>query len=563
MKQLSAPLLSVQDLCVSYVHNGSRKQVLQNVSFSLREQECLTLLGESGSGKTTIAKALLALLPPSATVEAGEMRLGEGPPMNWRTPAAIRALRGSQVAMVFQDARLSLDPSLRILDHFAQTLAAHARRLPEAQLRQEATELLRQLDLAEIPRILRSYPAQLSGGMCQRVAIALALCLRPKVLIADEPTSALDVVSQLETLELLARVKRVFRLGILFITHDLAAANRISDQILVLHRGAVVEHGPAAAVLAAPKSVYAQTLLAPGRRPAEHVRSASPTKPSAPLLHVRGLKKSFVGKPRVLDGVDLTLYPGEILGLLGKSGCGKSTLSRCILGLCPYEEGTITLRGRDLQALDSKQRARRVQIIFQDARDSLNPRRTAQELVLEPLRYQKSPAADRAVLAQRYLTLVGLDQQAQGRRPPQLSTGQCQRVAIARALAAGPEVLVCDEAVSALDSGVQRQVLELIASLREKMGLSILMISHDLRVLSSFCDRIAVMEAGRLVQGGWSGNGVQAAAPYCQKLFDAAKALGLLEASHWKGMMDANDHEPFGYHWADGVGPRPEYNRNE
>lgn len=562
MKQQTAPLLTVRDLCVSYAHSSGRKQVLQNVSFSLREQECLTLLGESGSGKTTIAKALLALLPPSAAVEAGELRLGEGPPLHWRTPAAIRALRGSQVAMVFQDARLSLDPSLRIWDHFAQTMAAHARHLPEAQLRQEVTDLLRQLDLAEIPRILRSYPAQLSGGMCQRVAIALALCLRPRVLIADEPTSALDVVSQRETLELLARVKRAFRLGILFITHDLAAAHRISDQILVLHRGTVVERGPAAAVLTAPKSAYAQTLLAAGRRPAGHTRAAPSTKTEAPLLHVCGLKKSFAGKPRVLDGVELALYPGEIVGLLGKSGCGKSTLARCILGLCPYEEGTITLGGRDLQTLNSKQRARRVQMIFQDARDSLNPRRTAQALVLEPLDYQKRPVADRTALARRYLTLVGLDQQAQSRRPPQLSTGQCQRVAIARALAAGPEVLVCDEAVSALDSGVQQQVLELIASLRERMGLSILMVSHDLRVLSSFCDRIAVMESGRLVQVFRDISGLQTANPYCQTLFDAAKALGLPEASHGKG-MDANDHEPIGHHWADGAGPRPEHDRTQ
>lgn len=492
-------LLSMESLRVSYLLKSGRRQVLDDVSFSIKENECLTILGESGSGKSTIAKTLIGLLPPSAKIENGFLNLHDHTRFDLSTGnRLIRTIRGRKIAMVFQDARLSLNPSMKIFAHFQETMLYH-KLMDKERIYKAVSNILHQLDMADVSRVLESYPSQLSGGMCQRISIALAICLRPQILVADEPTSALDVVSQSETLELLGEVKKRFHLGLLFITHDLAVANKISDKIAILKDGRIVETGIAKCVLMEPKHDYTKSLIE-SRILIKHKEtvSALSSGKEVPLISVRGLRKSFNGKTNVLFNINLDIDVGEIVGLLGKSGCGKSTLSRCILGLCDYEGGEIFYCGVNINGVNKREKAKHIQMVFQDARDSLNPRYGAIELVMEPLKYMKLAKGLRRDRAKRFLCMVGINADEQTYRPPQLSTGQCQRIAIARSLIVEPELLVCDEAVSALDMAIQKQILELLYSLQKKLHFTILMISHDIRVLANYCHKITVMENGEI-----------------------------------------------------------------
>ncbi|TNJ62502.1 ABC transporter ATP-binding protein [Paenibacillus hemerocallicola] len=498
-------ILQVKNLRVSYKQNQHSINILDNLAFDLRKGEILALLGESGSGKSTIAKAVTGLLPPSAHIGGGALHLGSAMIADLSSKSIQwERIRGRGIAMLFQDAQQALNPVLSIKEHFKESLLFH-RMASADEVAPISAKLLSMLNFTDAPNILDRYPFQLSGGMCQRICLALALCLKPAVLIADEPTSALDTVSQKEVLDLLKRMQEELGLTVLLITHDIAVANAISDRVIVLNRGVIEEEGDTGTVFAKPRAAYTRQLLSSRSRIAKPLRDRELQHPDEPLLEIVQLEKTFHPKKRVLHHVNLTLNKKEILGILGQSGCGKSTLAKCITGLESPSGGGVMYRGTDISRLQGKPKreiCKQIQLVFQDARASLNPGRTALQLVQEPLQYLHIGCRkEREAMAKLYLDEVGITGEAQTRRPPQLSTGQCQRIAIARALVLKPEVLICDEAVSALDMKVQAQILALLQRLHKQFGFSILMISHDIRVLRSFCHHIAVMNDGSFSEG--------------------------------------------------------------
>jgi peptide/nickel transport system ATP-binding protein len=479
--------------------------VLKGVSFNLYRGKTLAILGESGSGKSTIAKGITGLLPVSAHIKGGNIEYGDfSMDLRAASPLDWRKVRGSFFTMIFQDARLALNPLVTIKDHFKEVILFH--HLAAARdVERVSTELLERLNFNDVPAVLGAYPFQLSGGMCQRVYIALALCLQPKVLIADEPTSALDAVSQHEVIELIKHIQREFNMAVLFITHDIAVARTISDHVMVLNHGIVEETGNTEKVFAEPSASYTKELIA-SRACIENINcSDGAVSGNTILLDIEHIKKTFYPRKNyVLRDLNLRIHEKEVIGILGQSGCGKSTLANCVVGLEKPESGNLLFRGMNIAKLNGKGRreiCRHIQIVFQDARASLNPRHTALRLVMEPLRYfNRGSRKEQEETAHYYLNLVGIDDNASDRRPPQLSTGQCQRVAIARALVLEPAVLICDEAVSALDMTVQAQILALMRDLHKRLGFSILMISHDIRVLRHFCHLIAVMNDGNFCE---------------------------------------------------------------
>lgn len=495
-------MLQIEHLEVSYRQDRGLRQVLHELSFDLRKGEIVSLLGESGSGKSTIAKALIGLLPDSANVTSGALKLDEQDPVPFSHSGRMwNRIRGPGIAMLFQDARLALNPMMRIGDHFRETLHVH-RIVPKAEMEDISEGWLARLGFAEPKKVLRAYPHELSGGMCQRICLALALCLRPQVLIADEPTSALDSVNQREVLDLMRNLQQELGLSVLLITHDLTLAESLSHRVLVLEKGRIVESGTIDRVLKSPQHRYTRQLIAARRLSLEVQESPSAASPG--LLELHNLVKSHDGNRNVLSGVNLCLHDREIIGILGQSGCGKSTLARCIMGLDTVDTGIVRFRDQEITHMKGRSRrrlARHMQLVFQDARASLNPRDSALELVQTMLHtFRVGSRNERSERAKELLDAVGITGDGQHRRPPQLSTGQCQRVAIARALALKPELLVCDEAVSALDMSVQAQILELLLKLHKRFGFSILMISHDVRVLRAFCHRIAVMHEGTFIE---------------------------------------------------------------
>lgn len=516
-------ILRIKDLQAGYLQNNRKQTILNDISFDLQKGEILSLLGESGSGKSTIAKAITGLLPPSAQIERGTIQFEHSQPISLTNPSIEwKQIRGKKIAMIFQDARASLNPMLTIKEHFKETLTFH--RIATAdEIISLSTKLLRSLNFSDIPDLLNAYPFQLSGGMCQRVCIALALCLKPSVIIADEPTSALDTVSQKEVLDLLKNVQKDFNQTILFITHDIAVANSVSHRVIVFNKGDIVEQGTPETVFSSPKKAYTQQLIKSREGAKSLIKKEAQHQEGEPLLDITGLKKMFNKSKHVLNEVNLTLYENEILGIIGQSGCGKSTLSKCIVGIERPDQGQILYQGTDICRLKGKQRrelCRHIQMIFQDARASLNPRYSAVQLTSEPLQYlNMASKKEREDMARFYLNEVGITGDAQERRPPQLSTGQCQRIAIARALIVKPTILICDEAVSALDMSIQTQILELLQRLQKQFHFSILMISHDIRVIRSFCHRIAVMNGGNFCevrQGGQQFN--KSSHPYTKSL---------------------------------------------
>ncbi len=491
----------VENLEVFYTGGRNRLKVLDKITLSLQKGEILTLLGESGSGKTTCGKALLGMLPPSAEITGGLMRLGNEAPVqlndrkvNWPL------LRGRRIAMIYQDARLALNPVKTVREHFHGTLAYH-KLGSKAVIEQKSADLLQFLRFDDPARILASYPFELSGGMCQRVYTALILCLEPEILIADEPTSALDPDGRQEVISLLKQVQQSFSLSILLITHDIGVAAALGGRIIVLENGRIIETGSTDKILTRPKESYTRSLLEARELP---VRDAEQGRRSGtPLLQVENLYKTFKNKGAaysVLQDVCLEVYRGESIGLLGASGCGKSTLAKCITGLERPDRGSIIYHGKDITHVRGSERkwvCKRMQMVFQDARASLNPQRSALQLVQEPLEYLGiGNKRERIEKARSYLQQVRLDNDAQQRRPPQLSTGQCQRIALARALIVEPDILICDEAVSALDMVLQKQILCLLDSLQNALGFVVIMISHDVRIIRHYCTLAAVMQNG-------------------------------------------------------------------
>ncbi|AXE80039.1 dipeptide ABC transporter ATP-binding protein [Streptomyces atratus] len=495
-------LVEVSDLSISF---GDVRAV-EKLSFSLEAGGALGVVGESGSGKSASAYALLGLHRGTGARVDGSIRVA-GVDVTAADDAELRALRGAKAAMVFQDPLSSLDPYYAVGDQIAQVYRVHnraSRRLARAR----AVEVLDRVGIPDAVRRSRSRPHEFSGGMRQRALIAMALACEPQLLIADEPTTALDVTVQAQILDLLHNLRRETGMGLLLVTHDVGVAAESVDEVLVMQSGRAVERGPVGEVLVAPREPYTQALLAAVPRiPARP--AASDEKPAAdrgevsvnggelvgtePLVEAVDVRQVFGrGKSALaaVDGVSLTVRRGETLGIVGESGSGKTTLGRMLVGLLEPASGRLTRRAR-------------VQMVFQDPVSSLNPRRSIGESVADPLR--ASGERDEALIRARVRDLlkrVGLDPEQYDRYPHEFSGGQRQRVGIARALAAEPELIVCDEAVSALDVTTQAQVTALLAQLQRELGLALVFIAHDLAVVRQVSDRVAVMRQGRIVEEG-------------------------------------------------------------
>lgn len=482
---MSVAKLSVRQLCVRY-RDGD--VVLRDLGFDLAAGECLAVLGESGSGKSTLARTLIGLLPNGARTN-GELRF-DGEVLDI---AAAARLRGRGIGMVFQDAAASLHPLRRIGVQLSEALR-------RAQAGRTVSDALGEVGLDASSTFATRYPYELSGGQRQRVMIALALAASPELLIADEVTSALDPLAAREILEVLARLQRDRRLALLFISHDLLAVRHLADRVLLLRHGVVDALVDKAFFFATPPSDYARVLLAAA------VRGAAPLLVSGTaVLQVQALSADYAERPALRD-IDLALPRGGALGVIGASGSGKSTLARVLLALQSGHARTLQIAGADPFVLSHAARKswrRRVQIVFQDPGMALDPRMTVAETLLEPLRLHGiGDATTRAARVLELLASVQLDATLAPRYPQQLSGGQKQRVAIARALALDPELLVCDEAVSALDLPVQAEILALLQDLQRMRGLSLVFISHDLAAVRVLCDRVLVLEQGRVVEHG-------------------------------------------------------------
>ncbi|MEV0607873.1 ABC transporter ATP-binding protein [Polymorphospora rubra] len=529
-----ATLLSVEHLTVEYRSAGRRVRAVDGVDLTVRAGEIVALVGESGSGKSTLAHAVLGALPRSAAILGGRIDF-DGQDLTRLSERRFNRVRGRALGFIPQDPMVSLNPLHRVGRQVAEPIRIH-RPVPRREADRRAVALLERVGLPDAGVRARQFPHELSGGMRQRALIAAALAGGPKLLIADEPTTALDVTVQKVILDDLAALARAGGIAVLIITHDLAVAGDRADSIAVLRKGRIVEYGPPDDVLRRPGHPYTQLLLrsAPGLAPPRHRPTpagpatvppagtaprpdrapAAGTGQPGPLVEVTGVVKEFPlpGEAgdrrwfRAVDDVSLTVGRGETLGLVGESGSGKSTLARMILGLTRSSAGRISFDGADLAGLDragTRRLRSRSQLIYQNPYGSLDPRLSIHDIVAEPLHgFRIGERASRRDRVRALLDQVGLDPGLDQRRPAELSGGQRQRVAIARALAPSPDLLVCDEPVSALDVSIQAQILDLLTGLRDELGVSLLFISHDLAVIRQVADRVGVMCAGRLVELG-------------------------------------------------------------
>jgi peptide/nickel transport system ATP-binding protein len=539
----STELLEINDLCVDFCSEGSWRNVVDHVSYTLMRGRTLGIVGESGSGKSVSSMALMGLLPSNARVSGtARFHAAEGKDVDLlRLPEKeLRTYRGSRISMVFQEPMTSLNPVRRCGAQVVEMLRLHED-IGNDEARERVIELFKEVLLPRPEKIFDSYPHEISGGQKQRVMIAMALVCHPDIVIADEPTTALDVTVQKTILELLRQLQQRHNIGVIFISHDLGVIAQIADDVAVMYHGRIVEQGPVGQILHHPQHPYTQGLLA-CRPPLEgrplHLPTVAefmqrqedaPSEPSAPqptaasvptdtpsavpLLQVRDLevaytlKKSVFGRPlqqlMAVDHVSFDVMQGETLGLVGESGCGKTTLGRTLLHLVDAASGSIGYKGQRLDQLTQRQMRTlrpKMQIIFQDPYSSLNPRITIGDAIMEPLQvYGKKGGKDRVV---ELMEQVGLEADWYDRYPHELSGGQRQRVCIARALILDPELVVCDESVSALDVSVQAQVLNLLNDLKRSYGYTYIFISHDLSVVRFLSDRIMVMRQGRIVESG-------------------------------------------------------------
>ena len=503
-------VVTVTDLTVALPAGADRPHAVEGVSLAIEPGEVLCVVGESGSGKSVTANAIMGLLPKEVRPVAGRIEMG-GRDLLALKDEEWQALRGSEVAMIFQEPMTALNPLMRVGEQIAEVFEAHGA-LGRAERRAKALSLITEVGLPDPEKALRAYPFELSGGQRQRAMIAMALALEPKLLIADEPTTALDVTTQAQILTLIRNLQERHGMAVLFITHDFGVVAEIGERVVVMRHGRVVEEGPVRRVLRDPAHDYTRRLIAavPPLAPPETRQLAD----AAPLLSVEGLDKTFRSggglfkKPRIVHAVkDLSfrIARGETLGIVGESGSGKSTAGRCVVRLLDPDAGRIDLGGEDWGALSGeslRQARKRVQMIFQDPYASLNPRRKVAQILTEGPVANGVPRRQAAERAAELIGLVGLDAAALDRYPHEFSGGQRQRIGIARALAMDPEVLIADEAVSALDVSVQAQVLELLADLRDRFRLALVFITHDLCVAAQICDRIAVMRYGEIVELG-------------------------------------------------------------
>jgi peptide/nickel transport system ATP-binding protein len=515
----AGPVLDIADLSVSVRGEDGEREVVSNLSLTLARGETLCIAGESGSGKSMTALAIMQLLPqPAARISSGKIRLGDTD-LATLDERQMRRIRGDRIAMIFQEPMTSLNPVLSIGRQLTESIEAHTS-LSHGEARQRAIEALKAVRISEAESRLKQFPHELSGGMRQRVMIAMALALEPDVLIADEPTTALDVTVQGEVLELLRDLQRQHGTSVILITHDMGVVAEMADRVIIMRHGRMVEEGKTSDIFARPQADYTRELLAAVPRIGSGVgrqKSRDATEASKPAnvaevkdLHVRfdlrgGVFGRVNARVHAVEGVNFSIAPNETLALVGESGCGKSTTAKALAGLVAYS-GDIVIGGRNLSGLgrDERKAVRRdVQMIFQDPFASLDPRMRVGDLVAEPLVIHgiasKEERRERvAALFER----VGLSADQMELYPHEFSGGQRQRVCIARALALRPKLIIADESVSALDVSVQARVLDLLKELQHEFGVAYLFISHDMAVVENISDRVAVMYLGQIVEMG-------------------------------------------------------------
>jgi peptide/nickel transport system ATP-binding protein len=508
--KMTSPVLDIQNLVVSLGNKPQNPRVIDGVSLQVRERETLCLVGESGSGKSVTALTVMGLLQRGSLVPTGGSIKLVGEELLNASDRRLRQLRATTMAMIFQEPMTALNPVVPVGRQIDEVLRVHTS-LDARARRQRILAMMEQVRLPEVERVFASYPHRLSGGQRQRIMIAMALVLEPKLLIADEPTTALDVTTQKQILTLIRELQRDHGTAVLFITHDMGVVAEIADRVAVMRQGRLVETGPLDTILRAPTMEYTRNLLSavPSLVPREpRAESREPVVLEASELGKIYRERSFFGRAREVaaaQDVTLTLRKGRTLGIVGESGSGKSTVARCIVRLIDPTSGGIRLAGCEISDLSRRllqPHRQKIQIIFQDPYRSLNPRITIGETIAEgPINYGM-PRAQALERARELLELVDLPVDAITRYPHQFSGGQRQRIAIARALALDPDVLVADEAVSALDVSVQAQVLELLDEIQTRLGIALLFITHDLRVAAQICDDVAVMQHGRIVEQG-------------------------------------------------------------
>ena len=525
------PVLSVENLTVKLPDHADRLNAIEEVSFDVRPNEILCVVGESGSGKSVTAHTVMGLLPPKQLKPTAGRILLQDENLFEKSELELREMRGAKMSMIFQEPMTALNPVVTVGDQIEEVLRIHRHSNPKERAKL-CNEVMEAVNLPEPEKLRKSYPHQLSGGQRQRIMIAAALILEPFLLIADEPTTALDVTTQAQILRLIRDIQAKHDTGVLFITHDFGVVAEIADRVVVMQDGRIVEVGETHELLRNPQESYTRMLIS--SVPSLIPKARNNSKDSNVVLSTQSLSKIYGGKSffrktrevNAAQDVNIEIRKGETLGIVGESGSGKSTVARCIVRLINPTSGEIYIDDDEIAELPEsslRPHRRRVQIIFQDPYRSLNPRRTVGQSIVEgPMNYglDKDSAWTRAT---ELLKLVDIDSKAIDRFPHQFSGGQRQRICIARALAMEPEVLIADEAVSALDVSVQSQVLDLLDDVRKKFDLAMLFITHDLRVASQICDNVAVMCKGMVVEQGKSSEVFKNPKhSYTQELFNAA-----------------------------------------
>ncbi|MBO9466498.1 ABC transporter ATP-binding protein [Tropicibacter sp. R15_0] len=529
-------LLEIKDLTVEFPTRRQRFVAVASADLVVEPGEIHGLVGESGAGKSTIGAAIMGLLEAPGRITEGEIALN-GSTISGLDQDAMRALRGNRISMIFQDPLTSLNPLFTVRQQLVETILTHLNVSGE-EADQRARNLLDRVGIPDPDTRLDQYPHQFSGGMRQRVVIALALCSEPEVIIADEPTTALDVAVQAQILDLIRELAEERQVGVILITHDMGVIADTTDRVTVMYQGEVVETGPTDQVIGNPQHLYSQSLIAAVPRPNEprhrfpqisyggrQTRFAiediarnwprQDADPDTPLIQVQNLSKRFLEKRSLIPGkstyftavddVSFDIFPGEVFGIVGESGSGKSTIARLISGLHRVDGGVVHFRGQEVSDLSNKavQAAFRqeIQMIFQDPFSSLNPRMRVDQIIAEPIHHHRllSGSAVKTRVAE-LLEQVGLGAEAGFKYPHEFSGGQRQRICIARALATQPQFLICDEPTSALDVSIQAQILNILKDLQEHLGLTLLFISHDLPVVRQMCSRVAVMKNGQMVE---------------------------------------------------------------
>ena len=531
--EIRIPLLDVRDLTVEFATRAGPVRAVQQVSLSLMKGETLGIVGESGSGKSVTSYAVMRILDRAGRIAAGSV-VFSGMDLPKKAEAEMRDLRGREISMIFQNPRAALNPIRQVGQQIEDVLIRHGQATSQTA-RAKAIAALEQVRIARPEERYHAYPFELSGGMCQRIVIAIALACRPQLLIADEPTTGLDVTTQKAVMDLVTALTRERGMSTLLITHDLGLAAAYCDRVMVMQQGRVVEVAEARSIFGAPQHPYTRKLMRATPRPGATLRellpegtaapepAARPIVDGPPLLEVTRLVKAYprqgasswfrrgpVAEPfRAVDGISFSIRRGESLGLVGESGCGKSTTSTMVMRLLDATEGSIRFDGQEIGSIPPRDFTKsamrsRIQMVFQDPTDSLNPRYTAERAIADPLLRMGKPLSGAALRARcvELAGLVGLPAELLGRFPHQLSGGQKARVGIARAIALNPDLVILDEPTAALDVSVQAVVLNLLQDLKLRLGMSYLFVSHDLHVVRLLCDRVIVMRAGRIVEEG-------------------------------------------------------------